>query len=297
MKVAITGTSGLVGKDMWEVLREKQHEVWGLGRRKPDFVPMDHWRTMDVVDPEATGKIVAQVNPDCVIHLAALSNPDDCEKDPVTGYKANALGARNLAIACQRFDTELVYVSTDQVFNGKKGSPYNEMDAPDPVNEYGRSKLWGEQFVQTLLRRFYVVRTALVFGSSRPTFVDRVARCAFSKETLTAAADIVNSPTYSRDLAEAIAYLIGTRLYGVIHVTNEGHCTRLELARFIAESLGRKTAFIKKGDKKKLKLAAPRPGRTPMENFVWNLNGFPKIRHWKDAVLSFLNELEPEAQS
>ena len=290
MRIAITGTSGLVGKDMWEVLLDK-HELWGLGRKKPEFVPLSQWRTMDIIDAGRTAEIVHQVNPDLIVHLAAVSNPDECEADPVTGYRANALGTRNLALACQRFDTELLYVSTDQVFDGKKNAPYAEIDVPGPVNHYGRAKLWGEQFVQTLLRRYYVVRTALVFGSCRPTFVNRIADCAMNGEPVVAAVDIVNSPTYSRDLAQAIAYLIETHQYGVLHIANEGHCSRYELAEFIADALGQDKGFIEKGDKVKLGLKAPRPGYTPLENFAWNLNGFPKIRTWQEAVLSFLDDV------
>ena len=287
MRIAITGTSGLIGKDLWETLREK-HELWGVGRRKPDFVPLPQWRTMDIIDSGITIKAVTQINPDCVIHLAAISNPDDCEADPITAAQANALGTRNLALACQKFDTELLYVSSDQVFNGRKKSPYTEMDAPDPINHYGKTKLWGEQFVQSLLRRYYVVRTSLVFGPARPTFVDRVLRAAQIREKVTCADDIVNSPTYTLDFSEAVAHLIETHVYGLYHIANEGHCTRFELARFIAQALGKKTDFIKKGTKTHLKLKAPRPGYTPMENLVWNLNGFPKMRSWKDAILSFL---------
>lgn len=289
MKIIITGTSGLVGHDLWEVLKEK-HELWGIGRKKPEFVPFPQWRTVDIVDNELTYKIVTQINPDCVIHSAAMSKPDECETDPNTAYKANAFGTRNLALACQRFDTELLYISTDQVFNGKKNAPYTELDKPDPVNHYGISKLWGERFVQSLLRRFYIVRTALVFGVSRPTFVDRVVSAARSEDEVIAAADIVNSPTYSKDLAEAIGFLIEKHIYGLYHVVNEGHCSRYELAQFIAESIGEDQGFIKKGNEKALNLPAKRPGFLPMENLVWNLNAFPRMRSWKEAVVAFLEE-------
>jgi len=290
MKIAITGTSGLVGYDLWQTLKD-QHEVWGIGRKKPDFVSLTQWRTLDIIDLETTSQVVSQINPDCVVHLAALSNPDDCEKDPTTAYTANALGTRNLALACQRFDTELLYVSTDQVFNGKKKSPYTELDTPDPVNHYGISKLWGEKFVQTLLRRFYIVRTALVYGKIRSTFVNRVARCVLENDPITAATDIVNSPTNSKDLALALSILIEKHTYGIYHLVNEGYCSRFELSRFIAQSLGKKASMIKKGTQTSLKLPARRPGYCPLENFVWKLNQFPKMRTWQEAIISFLEEL------
>lgn len=295
MKIVITGTSGLVGFELWEKLKEK-NELWGVGRKKPKFISLSNWRTTDIIDAELTCKTIQQINPDCLIHSAAISNPDECEKDPLTAYKANALGTRNIALACQRFDTELVYISSDQIFDGKKKSPYTELDKPAPINHYGVSKLWGEKFVRSLSRRFYIVRTALVYGSVRPTFVDRIVRATNSGESVVAATDIVNSPTYSQDLALAISFLIEKRLYGIYHIVNEGHCSRYELSRFIAESIGKKPNFIKKGTLKNLNLKAPRPGYTPLENFAWNLNEFPKMRSWEEALMSFLEEI-PESGS
>ncbi len=290
MRIVITGTSGLVGSDLWHVLKD-QHEVWGIGRKRPEFVPMNQWKTVDIVDFETTSRAITQINPDIVLHLAALSNPDDCEKDPVTAYKANALGTRNLSLACQRFDAELLYVSSDQVFDGKKKTPYTELDKPDPVNTYGLSKLWGEKFVSDHLQKFYIVRTALIFGRLRPTFVNRVVRSIVTDEPVIAATDIVNSPTYSLDLAQAIAFLIEKHVYGVYHIVNEGACNRFELSQFIAQSLGKEATMIKKGTQTSLKLPAKRPGYTPLENFVWNLNEFPRMRPWKEALLSFLEDL------
>lgn len=290
MRIAITGTSGLVGKDVWETLKD-QHELWGVGRKKPDFVPMPRWRTVDIVEAESVSKTIARINPDCLIHLAALSNPDECEADPVTAYKANAMGTRNLALACQRFDTEMLFMSTDLVFNGRKKSPYNETDEPDPVNHYGHTKFWAEKFVQSLLRKFYIVRTALVFGSRRPTFVDRVAHCALTQEPVPAATDIINCPTNSKDLSSAIAVLIDRRLYGTYHIANEGYCSRYELALFIAKSLGRKVHFIKKTTKDRIKFKAKRPGFIALDNLVWRLNEFPQMRSWQDAVADFLEEM------
>jgi dTDP-4-dehydrorhamnose reductase len=136
-----------------------------------------------------------------------------------------------------------------------------------------------------------VVRTALVFGTSRPTFIHRVARSLATNETVTAATDIVNSPTFSKDLAAALSFLIEKHVYGIYHIVNEGFCTRFELSKFIAESLGKKGNSIRKGFRSQLKLKAKRPGYTPLENFAWNLNGFPKMRAWQDAVVSYLEEL------
>jgi dTDP-4-dehydrorhamnose reductase len=289
MRIAITGTSGLVGFDLWEALKTG-HELWAIGRRRPKFVPETHWRSTDIVDATETQQVVQAINPDCLIHLAAISSPDACELDAQTGYKTNMLGTRNLALACQRFDTEMVYVSTDQVFDGKKTSPYTELDDPHPINHYGRSKFFGEEFVRNLLRRYYVVRTALVFGQSRSTFIDRIIQAVKGEEKIVAAADLVNSPTSAKDLAGALTHLIETHLYGTYHIVNEGHCSRYELSSFVARSLRGEVSRIRRGSQRTLRLPAPRPGYTPLENFSWHLNGFPEIPTWQEAVTRFLEE-------
>lgn len=290
MKIAITGTSGLIGYDCWRVLNGR-HELWAIGRNRPAFVDRSRWKTADIRDAENIQSAIFNINPDCVIHLAAISNPDECEANPVEGYRTNSLGTRNIALACQRFDTELLFVSSDQVFGGDKHEPYTEMDSPSPVNHYGRSKAWAEQMIQVLLRRFYIVRTALIYGKWRPTFVDRVARACVTNEPVTAATDIVNSPTHTLDLAQAIQILVDKHLYGMIHIVNEGPCSRFELANFIAETLGKRGSFIQKGTKEDLKLKAKRPGYTPLENFSWNLSGLPHLRSWQDALREYLGSI------
>ena len=290
MRILITGVSGLVGHELWPLL-ESQHELWAAGRTKSELVPSNRWRALDITDAEATDRCVAQINPDCLIHLAAISSPDTCERDPDSGYKFNSLGTRNLALASQRFDTEMLYMSTDQVFNGQKKSPYTELDAVESVNHYGRSKIWAEQFVQTLLRRFYIVRPSLVFGAKRPTFIDQVARAAKNQEKILAATDLVNSSTHARDLSAAISYLLDRHLYGTYHIANEGHCSRYELACFVADTLGVKNSFIVKSLSQDLNLPARRPGYTPIENKVWNLNGFPKLRTWQESVSSYMGKI------
>lgn len=289
MRIVLTGSGGLVGKDLWLKLKSCS-ELWGVGRKKPDYVDSSQWKSLDIVNPELTIKTIQQINPDCVIHSAALSNPDQCEADPELGYRTNGLGTRNIALACQKFDTELLYLSSDQVFDGTKKTSYREIDPPNPINQYGISKLWGENSVQTLLHRFYIVRTSLVFGTLRPTYIDRVIQSALKQEPLVAATDIVNSPTYSKDLADAVCFLIEKHFYGIYHIANEGFSSRYELSETIASILKKKSNFIRKGNKDDLKLKAPRPGFTPLENFVWNLNEFPKMAPWENALKRFLKE-------
>ena len=147
MRVLITGGEGQLGRDLRSALAE--HEVQSTDLPE-----------LDVTDPSAVLDAISSFRPEVVIHAAALTDTVRCETEPDLAYTVNALGARNVALACQRADAAMLYISTNEVFDGAQREPYLEFDEPNPLNVYARSKLAGERFVQTLLPRHYVVRTA-----------------------------------------------------------------------------------------------------------------------------------------
>ena len=228
MRIAITGARGQLGKALQEVLRAE--EIIPLNR--PDY---------DVTKPQVIPAI-AELSPEVVIHTAAMTDVDGCARDPDRAYLVNALGTQNVALACQRCSAAMVYVSTNEVFDGAKGEPYLEFDRPNPINAYGRSKLAGELFVQTLLDRFYIVRTSWLYARGGQNFVTKIIRAADEWGRLRVVTDEVGSPTYAPDLAQAIAKLIRTGHYGVYHLTNEGACSRYDFAVRILELSGRGTS-------------------------------------------------------
>ncbi|HCJ66841.1 MAG TPA: dTDP-4-dehydrorhamnose reductase, partial [Elusimicrobia bacterium] len=146
--------------NLWQVLFI-EHEIYGLGKSDcPDFIKRDKWLQLDLTNPTETYQTVTNVNPELVIHAAALTNVDNCELNPEKAYLNNTLATRNVALACQRFDSAMLYISADYVFAGEKNTPYREDDMPNPINTYGKTKYNGEFYVRHLLNKFYIIRTA-----------------------------------------------------------------------------------------------------------------------------------------
>lgn len=286
MKVLLTGAGGLLGHDLWGRL-EKFHEVSAIGRTQPAYVLSPQWRAADLTDEEAVYRIVSRDNPDLVIHTAAYNDVDGAERHPDDAYRVNALACRNLAAACQRFDTVLMSVSSDYVFDGVEppAGGYREFDACHPVSRYGESKYWGERFVGSLLNKFFIVRTAWLFGPGRATWVDRVAAAVREQAEIKAVRDMVGSPTYTPDLADAMIQLIDRRSYGIYHLTNSGSCSRVELAQEVARLVApEETARIRVLTQAELGLPARRPPNSTLQNLYWRLNGHEPLRDWKKAL-------------
>ncbi|OGS19488.1 MAG: dTDP-4-dehydrorhamnose reductase [Elusimicrobia bacterium RIFOXYA2_FULL_50_26] len=287
MKVLITGINGLLGSELAPLLADN-HEVIGVCRN-PAMAACET-QSLDITDQIAVYHAVTRINPDIIIHSAALANVDECENNPDNAFKTNCYGTRNLALACQRFDAALLYVSTDYVFSGKQHPPsgYTEFDATGPLSVYGTSKLAGEWMARHLLNKFYIVRTAWLFGKARPNFIKSVDDSLSAGKEINACTDMTGSPTCTRDAAEAISTLIDTGAYGIYHVTNEGFGSRYEIASYIARIKKYPAHLIKKIEQKQLRLPAMRPVFSGLNNYAWKLNNLPPIRPWQDAVKEFL---------
>ena len=288
MKILITGITGLLGQELAKVLSIK-HEVIGLSLKEslPGFEVLN----VDITDNEAVYRAISKINPDLVIHTAAKANVDKCEQDNNDAFKVNACGTRNVAVACQRFDTVLAYISTDYVFSGTNNPKdgYTEFDITDPVGVYAKSKAVGEYFVQNLLNKYFIIRTSWLFGASKANFISNIADSVKNNKKTTQVTDMVSSPTDVVDLSQAVSELIDTNLYGIYHITNSGYASRYDIALKIAEILGLPDSLIDKSVLKDLKLIAPRPKFSALNNFTWNLNGFKRLRSWQDAVKDFLS--------
>ncbi len=286
MKILVTGSAGLLGHEVWSLF-EKQHELVAIGRTQAPWVDARRWRECDLTNAARSYAVVTKENPEVIVHCAAFNQVDEAEKDFESAYKANALAARNLALACQRFDATLLALSTDYVFDGESPPPggYREFDDCRPISRYGESKRWGEMFIQQLLTKFFIVRTSWLFGPSRRTWVDTVAARGRQGEPIQAVGDMVSAPTYAPDLAQALLRLAESRHYGIYHLTNEGFCSRVELAEEILR-LNKHAGYkhLKKLSRTELKLAAPRPAFSGLENLAWRLDGFPLLRSWKEAL-------------
>jgi dTDP-4-dehydrorhamnose reductase len=188
---------------------------------------------LDVADPGAIDSALDSARPDVVIHAAAWTDTAGCERDPERATIVNATGAGNVARACARLGAEMVYISSNEVFDGDASGPYPEDAEPRPINAYARSKLEGERAVTSALERHSIVRTSWLYGPGRVSFPEKVIQGAREHGKLRMVTDEAACPTFTVDLADAIVKLIRARPSGIYHLTNAEHCSRLEWAREI----------------------------------------------------------------
>jgi len=270
MKVLVTGSGGQLGRELAENLPERGHEVVALSRSE-----------LDITDFAAVERAVEAHSPDLVINAAAYTNVDGCETETGTAYAANALGPRNIAQVCERRGCELLHVSTNYVFDGTLDRPYEPFDLPNPVSAYGLVKLAGEEYVKHLSTRWYVARSAGIYGQGH-NFVRTMLRLAKERDTLKVKDDEFVSPTYARDLAEGLIEVAESGLYGLYHVTNSGSCSWYEFAREMFALAGIEVEVVPVPNSE-YPLPAARPA-----NGVLSALGSPQPRHWREALAEYL---------
>ena len=187
---------------------------------------------LDIADPDAVEDAVKGYSPDLVVNAAAYTNVDGCETEMDLAYAVNALGPRNLAQTCEGLGCKLLHVSTNYVFDGKADRPYEPFDLPNPISAYGRTKLAGEEYVKHLTRRWYVVRSAGVYGRGH-NFVRTMLRVAGERDVLKVKADEFISPTYPATWQRASSRIVEAGRFGLYHLTNAGSCSWYEFTREI----------------------------------------------------------------
>ncbi len=274
MRVFITGSKGQLGRALLTALHD--HQLTGVDLPECDIT--------DRVQIEAA---IVQAAPDLVIHCAAMTDVDGCARDPAAAYRVNGLGTQNVALACQRAGAALLYVSTNEVFDGSADRPYTEFDAPHPINPYARSKLAGEWYTRHLLTRFYIVRTAWLYAPGGRNFPHRIVQLADERGHLRVVTDEVGSPTYVADLAQAIAQLIGTGQYGVYHLVNEGACSRFDMAGEILRLTGRAAVPLEPTTLSEFQRDSTPPPYAPLANVAGAALGI-RLRPWQAALAEFL---------
>ena len=280
MKILITGSKGQLGLELARQL--SLHEKYDLILTDRD--------NLNIVDFDEVDQFIMSSEPDVVINCAAHTAVDLCESDIENAYKINALGPRNLAIACKKIGAKLVQVSTDYVFNGNGIRPYREDDNTSPNSIYGTSKLMGENFVKEFCSKYFIVRTAWLYGDGN-NFVRTMIKLSETNKELNVVDDQVGSPTSTVDLAKAIIDLINTEYYGVYHGTCEGQCSWYEFAKKIFEI---KNIDIKVNSvtSEEFKRPAPRPTYSVLDNFMFKLVNLNSFRQWEDALVEYLKNEE-----
>lgn len=282
MKILVTGAAGMLGSDLCPLFSEEHNVI---------ATDIDQ---LDVRDPKQVLGWSAEVGPDLIVHLAAATDVDECERKPDLAYATNAIGTRNVALACQKTGAVLVYISTISVFDGTKCEPYTEFDVPNPQSHYSRAKFAGEQIVQSLLSKYYIVRAGWMFGgrTEDKKFVAKIISLARERPSLNIVNDKFGSPTYTADLARGLLDLIKTDLYGVYHMVGTGdYCSRLEYAQAILEYAGIQSCKLLPVSSAAFPLSAPRPRMEAALNYHLELMGRNRMRPWRAALQDYMQQL------
>ena len=279
-RIAVIGSTGQLGTDLVEVLR-----LDGKG----ETLPLSH-ADCDCTNANQVGEILSKFHPEVVINCAAYVRVDDCEDQAREAFAVNAIGALNVARACAAVDALCVYISSDYVFDGSKGSPYVESDPTRPINVYGASKVAGEHLVQQAAPHSLIVRTSSLFGKTGArgkggNFVETILANMKAGEPLRIVNDVQMSPTYTREAAVALVSLIEADAEGIVHVTNGGACTWYELAQRILDSLGLRVSIVPVSSQE-----YPTRARRPLNSALQSERFLVKLCSWQDALEAYLIE-------
>lgn len=284
MKVLVTGVNGQLGHDVVNELKKRGHKAIGV-----DIADMD------ITDRASVCKVIAEVDPDAVIHCAAWTAVDAAEDaENISKVRAvNAEGTRNIAEMCKKLGCKMMYISTDYVFDGQGTEPWRP-DCKDykPLNVYGQTKLEGELAVSKLLEKYFIVRIAWVFGLNGKNFIRTMLSVGKTHDTVRVVNDQIGTPTYTYDLARLLVDMIETEKYGIYHATNEGgYISWYDFALEIFRRAGYPTKVIPVTTAEYGLSKARRPYNSRLDKKKLLEKGFTPLPDWKDALERYLKEI------
>ncbi len=278
-RVLVLGAGGQLGQSLVGVLG-RDYDVTGLKSKE-----------LDICDSAKVQETMERLKPWAVINAAAWTDVDGCEKNVEKSYTVNAIAAGEVASLATQCGARMVQVSTDYIFDGFKEAPYVEDDEPDPLSIYGKSKLEGEKLVRQAAADALIVRSSWLFGMGRANFVMRIFESVMVKTEIPVVNDHKGSPTYTEDLARAIAHLLGRDAQGMFHVSNAGECSWFEYAQEIIRVLKITSCTIVPVSAEHFKRPAPRPAYSVLDNSKYNAFAGASLRPWQDALEQFLGSL------
>ena len=270
--ILVVGANGMLGRDMTALLGDR-----GRG------VDIDG---IDITSLESVERVLTAVRPSVVVNCAAYTDVDGCESNQETAMQVNGEGVAHLAMATRTIGARLVQVSTDYVFDGSKGAPYQEDDAPHPINVYGESKLAGEMNA-VFNPDHLIVRTQWLYGLHGKNFVETMLRLGAERDELSVVDDQIGSPTWTVDLAHAILALVEKGCQGVYHAASEGYCSWNDFARAIFQEAGM-SVTVNAMTTEQLNRPAQRPLHSPLECGKLEHDCGYRPQPWRDALRSYL---------
>jgi dTDP-4-dehydrorhamnose reductase len=269
-QVLVTGGGGQLAT----ALKNVSPPGWDMSILSRQIMDVSHW--------VAVRDTVATLQPDLIIHAAAATNVDRCEREPDWAFKANSAGARNVARAASMVNADVAFVSTNYVFNGQKADPYHEFDAPDPISVYGSSKLAGETETRNATGNTWVIRTSSVFHETGTNFVATMLRLMAERDTLTVVNDQNSNPTYATDLASGIFDIVTSAPFGTYHLTNSSTASWHEWAVAVRDMAGLACDVMPIPAAEYSRDAQP-PANGTMQSLVLGDLGI-KLPDWRDAL-------------
>ena len=282
MKIAVIGANGQLGTDVVKMFTRNGDEVFPLTHSDIDLASVDSVSTR-----------LKALHADIVVNTAAMHHVENCERDPDKAFAVNGLGARNISLVTNDLGATLMHVSTDYVFDGAKQTPYQESDAPNPLNVYGNTKLSGEYFVRNNTNRHFVLRTSAIYGKSPCrakgglNFIELMLKLARERGEVRVVDSEVVTPTSTLELAQQMVALSRSDAYGLCHATAEGSCSWHEFAREIFDLTSTKVN-LRVADPNEFPAKVPRPKYSVLENCGLKKRGLNLFRPWREGLREYL---------
>jgi len=282
MQIVVIGADGQLGTDLVEAFTGQGDAVRALTHSH-----------IEIADMESVFRVLQETQPHLIINTAAMHHVENCESEPEKAFAVNAVGARNLAVVARSLGAVLMHVSTDYVFDGRKGSPYIEHDVPGPLNVYGTTKLAGEHFVSSNTERYFVVRTSGLYGKSPCrakgglNFIELMLKLGKERGDVRVVDDEIVSPTSTAELAVQLVQLSRSNCYGLYHATAEGSCSWYEFAREIF-ALSDIPVRLKVAQLGEFPAKVPRPKYSVLENRALKARGLNTFKPWQDGLYRYL---------
>ena len=287
MKILVVGTNGQLGRELREILESGQAKLGEIDDvYKQAYVRYTGIEDFDITNSAQVDEIFKEQF-DIVFNCSAYTNVKGAESDFDLAYNVNALGVRNLAIACNKTGAKLVHISTDYVFDGNANTPYTEADRVNPQNVYGKTKLAGEEFVRQFCPQSFIVRTSWLYGKYGKNFVYTMLTLGKSKNEINVVADQIGSPTNANDLCYHILRLACTRQFGTYHITGNGQCSWCEFATAIMK-FAKLNCKVNAISAQEYADGVVRPAYSVLDHAMLRLTIGDSMREWEPAIQDFI---------
>jgi len=275
MKILILGSEGQLGYEFKNYL-EKIENVYSFSHKE-----------VDILDIKKLDNILKEVRPDIVINCVAYTKVDKCEDETDLAFLINSIGAKNISYLSYKYNSKIIYFSTDYIFDGEKKSPYNEFDKPNPLSIYGRSKLFGEKYTKEFNPNHLIIRISWLYGIKGDNFVKTIIKLSKINNILRIVNDQMGSPTYTLDVVKQTYELIKRDYIGLIHSANIGETSWFNFANLINKKLKLNIKIIPiKTEEYNAK--AKRPKYSVLENYILKIENLNIMRNWEVAFNEFI---------